>query len=315
VTTGSRNIGIGYDAQNTTTTNNDIIAIGDASANNIASGDIAIGSSAATGGMGTNGVAIGFRTCYTSGPCGNNSTIVGYQAAEFASASNLTAIGNQAGENSTGANNVYVGFNAGVGVTSGGNNVALGQGALGKSSATSASNDTIVGQVAGGNLTIGSGNVFVGTQAGQNVTTGGSNTIIGAFVGDTTLTTGSNDIIIGTRSTDDAPASGSSNLINIGSLLYLNTNSTSAPAVSSCGSSPSIDAHANNKSGTVTAGTGTVASCTITLAGSGYTTWNHCRVTSQSAESSFAYSYTLTAITVTATSLTSDKIDYDCDGY
>lgn len=87
----------------------------------------------------------------------------------------------------------------------------------------------------------------------------------------------------------------------------------SSPAVSACGTSPSIDAHATDTSGTVTVGTIAAASCTVTFA-SAYTTWNHCRVTSQSVIASFAYSYTLSTITVTGTSLVGDLFDYDCDG-
>lgn len=85
------------------------------------------------------------------------------------------------------------------------------------------------------------------------------------------------------------------------------------PVISSCGTSPTVDSHATNNSGTVTVGTGTATSCTITFAAA-YVTWNHCRVTSQSSEAVFAYSYTKSAITVTATSLVSDLIDYQCDG-
>ena len=87
-----------------------------------------------------------------------------------------------------------------------------------------------------------------------------------------------------------------------------------APVISACGTSPAIDAHATNSAGTVTVGSGTVSSCTVTFATSGFVTWDHCRVTPQQSIAAFAYSYTLTVLTVTATSLTSDKFDYQCDG-
>lgn len=89
--------------------------------------------------------------------------------------------------------------------------------------------------------------------------------------------------------------------------------SGTAPVVSACGTSPSIDANATDNSGTVTVGSGVVASCTVTF-NAAYATFNHCRVTAQPSVAAFAYSYTLSAITVTATSLTSDKFDYFCDG-
>lgn len=83
--------------------------------------------------------------------------------------------------------------------------------------------------------------------------------------------------------------------------------------VSACGSgTPAIDTKATDSSGTVT--TGTVATtCTVTFA-KAYTTFNHCRVSSESSISGLAYSYTLSALVVTASVLGGDAFDYDCDG-
>lgn len=87
-----------------------------------------------------------------------------------------------------------------------------------------------------------------------------------------------------------------------------------APVISACGTSPSIDANATDNSGTVTVGTVAAASCTITFA-TAYASYNHCRVDAQTGGlAAFAYSYTLSAITVTGTSLVGALIDYDCDG-
>lgn len=88
----------------------------------------------------------------------------------------------------------------------------------------------------------------------------------------------------------------------------------SSPVVSGCGTSPAIDSHATNNSGTVTVGTVAAASCTVTFANSGFTTWNHCNVTPQTALATFGYSYTKTVLTVTATSLLNEVFDYRCDG-
>ena len=154
----------------------------------------------------------------------------------------------------------------------------------------------------------------MGSAAGKKAT-GNGNTTIGFNVASTTLTTGTGNIEIGTSSATDTPAAASSNQINIGGLLFWNKVSLAAPVVSACGTTPTIDANANNRSGTVTVGTVTAASCTVTFAGAGYTTWNHCRVTSQTTLAAFAYSYTKTVITVTGTSLVGDLFDYDCDGY
>lgn len=87
-----------------------------------------------------------------------------------------------------------------------------------------------------------------------------------------------------------------------------------APTISACGTSPTVDANSSNSSGTVTAGTGTVTSCTITFA-IAYGSWAHCNVTPESSTAAFAYSNTKSAITLTATSLTSGLFDYRCDGY
>lgn len=97
--------------------------------------------------------------------------------------------------------------------------------------------------------------------------------------------------------------------LQVKSLSYI----SAAPTISSCGTSPSVDANSSNNSGTVTVGTVAAASCTITFA-TAFTTFNHCRVTSQGVVTSLAYSYTLSAITVTGTSLVGDVLDYACDG-
>ena len=163
--------------------------------------------------------------------------------------------------------------------------------------------------------TTGGSNSAFGYQSGDLITTGGNNTIAGFQVASSTLTTGSGNILLGTSNAVTTPASSSSNFIDIGQLLFFNKNSTAAPTVSSCGTSPAIDTKANMASGTVTVGSGTVSSCTITFA-SALNTWNHCRVTSQAGKiAGLAYTYTTTAITVTATSLTSDVFDYQCDGF
>jgi hypothetical protein len=86
----------------------------------------------------------------------------------------------------------------------------------------------------------------------------------------------------------------------------------SSPAVSSCGSGAAIDSKATDNSGTVTVGS-VATSCTITFA-TAYSTWNHCRVTSQSSISGLAYTYSKTAITISASVLGGDLVDYNCDG-
>jgi hypothetical protein len=225
------------------------------------------------------------------------------------------------------------GYNFSGLVTAGGDLTAVGFGALNHivdgadedtalgaftcSGLTTALRTTCVGAFAGNLAVTNQGATLLGAEAGRKAT-GDHLTIIGDQVAQT-LATGSKDIVIGADITVDVPAANTSNMLNIGNLIFGNlSNATGHPAISACGTGPTVDGKSNNKSGTVTVGTGTPASCTITFAGTGYASWNHCRVTSQkgqTAVANFGYSYTLTAITVTATSLLTDVIDYDCDGY
>ena len=82
-----------------------------------------------------------------------------------------------------------------------------------------------------------------------------------------------------------------------------------APALTSCGTSPAIAG--NDFSGTVTMGTGTPTGCVITF-NTAYTTAPHCNVTSQSQLTSFAYSLSTAAITIVQTATSSNKVDYIC---
>ena len=262
-------------------------------------------------------------TCLGAGACSSDSgthldcTVIGYGAQ---GCGNYTvAIGVNAGSSAYSQNSVFVGYNSGANMNGSQNNVAIGANALvGAGGQSSGGGNVCVGinclnatQGAGGN------NSAFGTSAGKNITTGSNNVVVGQSVGPT-LTTGGSNILIGVGSSgaggSDVLAAGDSSRIVIGNLLYYNFNSVAAPAVTSCGTSPSIDTHANNKSGTVTVGT-TATTCTVTFAGTGYSTWNHCIVTSQSSIAAFAYSYTTTVLTVTGTALGGDKFNYDCDGY
>lgn len=238
---------------------------------------------------------------------GNTSVVIGAAAAPalIAPASLVIINGNVAGNSTTNA--------VGVGALTkpGQYDTAIGYNAL-ASTSTDGKANTAVGSLAAASVTgAGANNVCVGYGScftGTALTTGTGNVMIGRDAQGTTAAS-TNRIAIG--STAISP---NDNTISIGNIAYWNNKSTAAPAVSSCGTSPSIDAKANNKSGTVTVGTVAAATCTVTFAGTGYAAWNHCRVTSQSTIASFAYTYTLTTITVTGTSLVGDLFDYDCDG-
>ena len=243
-------------------------------------------------------------------------TCIGYNTCSATPSSNNTlntAIGYQAGRSLTsGVENTFIGWNAGQGVTSGSSNVAIGLQAL---VGGNGYDNVVVGHnaITSGSFS-GQNDIVFGNPIAQALTSGSNNIEIGTGPGASTLNTGGYNILIGTSNSVDTIAGGTSNEINIDGLLYYNATSIAAPTVSSCGTSPAIDANANDRSGTVTVGTVAAASCTITFA-SAYASWNHCRVTSHSTIATFAYSYTLSAITLTGTSLVGDLVDYDCDGY
>jgi len=173
-------------------------------------------------------------------------------------------------------------------------------------------NNVLVGYQAGQVQTAATGNTLIGFNSGNKLTSGGSNLCLGASSCTGNLTTGSNNIVLTTAASQgDVDTAARTNLINIGGVKRW-TNVSLSPPTLTCGTSPSVDANANMASGTVTVGSGTPATCTITFA-TAYRVYNHCRVTSQAVNASFAYSYTLASLVVTGTGLTG-KIDYDCDG-
>lgn len=85
-----------------------------------------------------------------------------------------------------------------------------------------------------------------------------------------------------------------------------------APAITSCGTSPST-ARGTDSAGEVTEGT-TATGCIITFANSGYTAAPYCVVTSQTQLAAFTYAISTTAITITNTSTSNDKINWVCHG-
>lgn len=213
--------------------------------------------------------------------------------------------------NTTGSLSTAIGYQALLNSVADVRNTAIGNNSM--NACNGCNDNTGIGYQTGVAFTTGGQNTLIGSTTGTKLTTGAGNVIIGAYTGTQTLTTGSHNIIIGVGvNTTDTLAAATSNEINIGNLLFYNTASIAAPALSACGTS-SIDAHANNRSGTLSITAGTPASCTATFAGSGYSTFNHCRVTSESVNANFAYSYSLTSIVITGTAL-AGKIDYDCDG-
>lgn len=254
---------------------------------------------------------------------GSGQNVMIGQYAGSGCASGVSCTDNIAGV-TTPTQNVFVGFGAGWSVSTGQTNVGVGYDSM--EAITTGQLNTAVGRTSLATETTGVRNVAIGENAGQLQVGNNDNTFVGEFAGRqvianqnvcigsqacTSTTTGASNVIIGYN--QQTAAVGTSNEINVGGIFFGNNNSTGAPAVSSCGTSPSIDAHANNVTGQVTAGTGSPTSCTVTFAGTGYGTWNHCQVTAETSQSTFGYSYTTTVLTITGAALTG-KIDYDCQG-
>jgi len=95
-----------------------------------------------------------------------------------------------------------------------------------------------------------------------------------------------------------------------GVTVHLGTASAAAPAVTSCGTSPSIAG--TDTAGEITMGTGSPTACTITF-NVAYVSSPFCTVTWQ-ANPLLAQSYavTTTAITLTQTATSSNKVNYHC---
>lgn len=121
-----------------------------------------------------------------------------------------TFLGHQAGNANTGTYNTFIGYQTGLLNTSGGSNVAIGQGAM--PSNTTSSNNVAVGNSSMQSSTS-ANNVSVGTATLLNLSTGASNTALG-YVAGSGLTTGANNTVIGNGA--QASSSSVSNTVTLG---------------------------------------------------------------------------------------------------
>lgn len=99
-------------------------------------------------------------------------------------------------------------------------------------------------------------------------------------------------------------------LNNLAVVGHYRSNGT-APGVSSCGTSPAITG--TDVAGIITAGSGTVTSCTVTFA-SAYASAPACHASSSTAITSLTVSSSTAALVIGGASLTSDTIYYTCMG-
>jgi hypothetical protein len=235
--TGSNDTALGNDAMRNSTSTSFAIAIGNAAMHN--------------GGVETSSIAIGVNALYGNPNASGSSNIaIGnntMSSTSITTASNEIYIGPNAGQNDlSGNSNTGIGFGALNILSSGFNNVAIGNNSLQKNNSAGSTavglsalqnatgnDETAFGQLAGQNNT-GSGNTFIGDKSvvgngsgGNNVslgysaanslTSGGQNIFIGAQVA-TTTTTGGNNIIFGYNIA--LPSINGSNQLDIGNLIF-----------------------------------------------------------------------------------------------
>ena len=201
----------------------------------------------------------------------------------------------------SGISNVIIGQGSGVYISTGSQNIGLGDRALNGNSGTQANNvavgseslnvntgsaNTALGRLSGSNVTSGSNNVFLGTQAARYqadgstalALTGNNNIYIGQssrgfnnsdtnaiVIGNTAIGLGSNTTVIGNSSTTNASIFGRVNVNGAtdNSLFSLNTNGT----LYTIGFSPNATANSTN---TLTL---TTAQTTWIYNGTGVATW------------------------------------------
>ena len=212
ITNGTDNVALGPDALAANTSGNDNTAVGlQALLNN-------------TGGL--NNTAVGGNALFSNTTGGSNVALGKSALFSNAGGINNTATGYSAlFSNTTGTNNTATGDGVLYNNTIGNSNTAMGKEAGGNSAATDGDMDgnSLFGYQAGYDLRGGASgaganyNTLMGYMAGQNVTLGDDNTVIGTDAG-VTLTTGLRNIIIGHDA--DVSAAGANDELNIGDVLY-----------------------------------------------------------------------------------------------
>ena len=186
LTSGESNIGIGASVMGLLTAGQQNIAIGDT-----AGGSIFTGSA---------NIAIGRGSLRNGAP-----TIVGSRNIAIGASSNFAIL-------SSGNDNISMGQDAGTSISTGSNNIAIGNTSMGDVANLTGSNNTAVGNLAGRILFgAATGNTFIGNQAGTNMTSGSNNVCIGTQSGN--AGTGSNNIFIGNTAGNATAANSSNQLI------------------------------------------------------------------------------------------------------
>jgi len=177
VTTGDANIGIGFNAGDSITTELQTINIGYQAR---ATGDHAIVIGHDSGG---NTSAISLGKDANASDTGSSNIAIGEEARRYGTTgTNNIVLGSGAGRNVTGNNNIILGEGAGSDtINSGYGNILMGLDTGEK--LETAAHTVAMGNEVAFNLTTGSHNVLLGNRAGYALTTGGDNIFIGYQAG------------------------------------------------------------------------------------------------------------------------------------
>jgi hypothetical protein len=225
-----------------------------------------------------------------------------------------TFLGQGAGDfNTTGYDNTLLGMSAGYSNTTGQDNTFVGLNS-GYTNTTGNTN-TFVGKSAGLSNTTGLANAFYGTNAGFSNTSGYANTFFGESSGFSN-NTGNYNVFVGFKAGYNETGSNKLYICNSDTACLIkgdfyaghinNGTGTTAPTLSSCGTSPSIATGSTDHAGKVTIGAiGT--GCTITFAVA-YTNAPSCLVGGAVATT---WTTTNTALMISASP---GVIDYHCIG-
>ena len=236
-------------ASNTSGYENVAVGITAMEDNTIGHGNAAFGTSAlANNTSGNFNTALGVEALIAATTADNNTAVGASALVLNTTGPNNVAVGGLAlGSNLVGANNVAVGLNAGWYSLGSGNTLVGMQAGQGVVNVSTYANNSILGYLAGHDLTTGGYNSFFGTNAGHanssgqhnsfygneaglSVTTGIRNTIIGSMGGQD-LTTGSHNILLGYGINVPAGAT-SANTLNIGNIIYGTTVDGSGDVIS-----------------------------------------------------------------------------------
>ncbi len=236
ITSGNSNTAFGYQACSGVSSGGFNVCIGRDAGWGITTGisNFALGTSAGKFGAGQDNVAIGSSAMADS--AGLNSSVgIGANALYRNKSSNY---------------NIAIGYNTGWGLETGGGNTLVGPLAGQGEAAYNATGNTFIGYLAGYKIgTNGSNNIAIGYQTADDLTTGTKNIVIGYDI--------------------DLPANNSSNMLDIGNLIYGTGISSIGTAVSTGNvgigtTAPLARLHSSSTTEQLRLSNGTVASTNLT---------------------------------------------------